>query len=310
MLHEREFEQIKGILSRCDTNEAVVIQIQAPSGYNPRPLIDQTISVNSDFELLFSHNFTIQSRLRTFSLFSLMRNILSNTSDKFSTYTKTLPLSLQKIAREASYTSEKESIVRNLLCDYLRHLATDSILCFNLQGLRRSPETDEFIDLLESLRDYPIVIFNTVQTDVLLETNLPLQHVRMKRLSVIETERLLVEDLKMNSITARLITNFVHIKSDGNERKIRCMVEAFYQSLYHKDPMSLVTSGELQQIQASASLEDIFRALSDRFGGDVVELLAMIARMDDPLPENDFEQITGMLKIAPNDVNVLFKTLL
>jgi|GEM_PF-5996429 len=310
MLHEREFEQIKGILSQRDANKAIVIQIQAPSGYNSYPLIDKIIRSNSDFQLLFSYNYTIQSRLRTFSLPYVMNVLLSSSPGKFLNYTETLPKSLQKIVQETSISPEKSAILRNVISDYLRYLAADSVLCFNLQGLQPAPETNSFISLLESLHDIPMVIFNSVKDEVSLESDLPVQPVQMKRLSVIETERLLAEDLQMNSITARLITNFVHIKSDGNERKIRCMVEAYYQSLFHKDPMSLVTSGELQQIQASASLEEIFKTLLERFGSDVVGLLAMIAKMDDPLPKSDFQEICTMLKVSSDDVSLLFKTLL
>ncbi len=309
MLHQREFDHVISRLAKWNGRGTFWLNIDAAEGAGKRRFARNMASQIENARLIFEFDFAISAFDKHFTIAGLFKYLVQRFPNEFTAYQNRQSLPLIKMISNVLERPSDAAWMENLLADFLRDLGKENASICILHGLRsaQSKEARSLIRILQESKNLPVLIITTAtSSNDALHAELSTDTFSLNKLSVKETEMLLVDELEMNNITARLITNFVHIKSDGNERKIRCMVEAFYHSLYTKDPVSLVTSGELQNIQASSSLEDIFQSLFQHAGNGITELVAFLSRMEDPFPEEEFDLLAEHLNIDALEIDKLF----
>ena len=116
------------------------------------------------------------------------------------------------------------------------------------------------------------------------------------------SEKLVAAQFKLDMASARFITNHLYIKSNGNPRNIRFMLEAYYRSLLDTAGRKKILDNKaLQQKRVSGSLKDIFRYLTGQLSEDALDIFAFLSRLDDPVPAKTLKKILKQCAISNRD---------
>ncbi|MFQ5584885.1 MAG: hypothetical protein ACE5GL_10655, partial [Calditrichia bacterium] len=104
--------------------------------------------------------------------------------------------------------------------------------------------------------------------------------------------------LKTNPLNARLITNQLQIKSRGNPRKVKFLLEAFYRTMLPDEPRKLIDNTALQKMRISSSGEVVVEQILKSFPDEELALFIFLGHLVDPLPLILFRKMLDHLQLG------------
>jgi tetratricopeptide (TPR) repeat protein len=256
----------------------------------------------TEYHCLLRQNFEIFPWQSAASVKAAIRNVFRVHQDTFHRFIHQFPVKLQRlILRFAGEEILAEDMLStglaweyNLLRQFIAFLARKQPLLLVLEeipDIQSSEAVREFIRTLQENKDLSLLIVSSGKQELEFETDYRINNIHLEKLSVRETEKIVLNQLRTNAVNARIITNHLYIKSSGRIRNVQFMTEAFYRPLLSRNVEEVVESNALKQVAVSVEPERIFRNLLTQFSGEILDIFSFLSRLEDPVPEDLFMKI-------------------
>lgn len=293
MTQQQAMQKINEILSGWQDRNRVWIHLHGKAGAGKEWLIRALLQTHlAEYPLLLRHNFVIfpwRSR-RAFreALIAIFQRFPSESERFLSALPGRLhQMIVRLLAEDAPAGSPGDAWEFPALRQFLAGLGRERPAILVAQRLFEAPTpwSRELLKLLENSPELPLLILSSGGKEAPLQ-NYRLHNVQVEKLSVREAEALVAEHLATHPVNARLITNHLYLKSRGNARAIKWMLEAFYRPLLPGNPQELLEAAVLQKISPAAAPEILFPRLLRSLPEAALKVLALISRLEDPFPED------------------------
>ena len=149
---------------------------------------------------------------------------------------------------------------------------------------------------------FPALIITSVVSGNSEETQLDEEHtIKVDRMSVQEIHKFVELILHTNKINARLVTNHLQIKSQGNPRKIKYLIEGFYRQIIPQKTEELVDNRTLQNLRIHSANEFIFSKIIKHLSDPELSIFILLSNLDDPFPLKLLKDILKELEVNEAD---------
>ncbi len=292
MTQQQALQKINEILSGWQGRGSVWIHLHGEAGAGKEWIIRSLLKTHAaEYSLLLRHNFaTFPWRSRR-ALRDSLGAVFQRFPAEYERFLSALPGKLRTmiarlLAEDPPAASPGEAWEFPALQQFLAALGRERPAILIAQGIFEAPTpwSRELLKLLENSPELPLLILSGGAQEA--PRHHPAHNIHIEKLSVREAEALVAEHLAAHPINARLISNHLYLKSRGNARAIKWMLEAFYRPLLPGDPQRLLEAAALQKVSLSAAPEILFSQLLRRIPQPALDVLALISRLEDPFPED------------------------
>ena len=299
-MFEREYQKVDGLISNWKQDHQLWIHLSGDDGSGSDQLIQRILSDNaSRFPVILYLN----TDLAPFSLRNQVRHIIkfaaANNPEQFENFLGQFSVKLQRIVTATLTEGRQEGLDDNnddawdynLLYHYLEFAAAASPLIVVVKNIfqEQNEQLKKLLKTLQRNEQLPLILLSSAASDIQFAGNAGHRHnIAVGKRSVRETEKLVAAHLQVNTIAARLITNQVYVKSGGNQRKIRFMLEAFYRRLVSDSDADLASQLDARGQEIRSLPDDIFQHIIESLPENEMDALAFLARLQGPFPERIF----------------------
>ena len=255
-------------------------------------------------QLLFEHDFSAfpLSYPGEESLF--YRHFLATHSDDFSRFKRHQSPGIRGLIEAylapEGRTDTADIWERNIFSALVNFMAEAHPRCLVLANIPEDPSPGQ-LGVIRALQDvrHPLVVISTGERPLPMERLEGFQEfqVPLEKLPVRDAEHLVARYAGTSMINARLITNHIYIKSGGQTRLIRPMVDCYFRAILPDDPDALIEHARLQHIKPGSQPEMLFNSLTAFLPGPLLKLLALLSRVNDPLPMSLFVRLAREMEI-------------
>lgn len=293
MTQQQALQKISEILSGWQGRGSVWIHLHGEAGAGKEWIIGSLLKTHAaEYPLLLRHQFAIFPWHSRRALRESLIAIFQRFPSEYERFLNAFPRKLRRmiarmLAEDAPAAAPADSWEFQALRQFIAASGRERPAILAAQGIFEAPTpwSRELLKLLENNRELPLLILSSGKQET-PPHNHSLHNLHLEKLSVREAEALATEHLAAHPINARLITNHLYLKSRGNARAIKWMLEAFYRPLLPGDPQQLLEGAALQKIFPGAAPEILFPQLLRRIPGAALDVLALISRLEDPFPED------------------------
>jgi tetratricopeptide (TPR) repeat protein len=302
MTLQQALKTIQEKLSDWQGKDSLWIHFHGEDGSGKKWLINRLLEEElTEYHCLLRHNFEVFPWQSAVPVKTVVRNIYQSNPETFRRFLQQFPVKLQRLivrfAGEEIMTEETLSNgiawEYNLLRQFIVFLARKQPLLLVLEGIfdTQSEPVKGFIRTLEESKEASLLVVSTGKKEAEFNPDCRKSNIHLEKLSVRETEKIVINQLRTNAVNARIITNHLHIKSNGLMRNIQFMTEAFYRPLLSDSANEVLESSVLRQLVVSAEPERIFRKLAAEFSDEMLDICSFLSRLEDPFPEDLFVKI-------------------
>ena len=310
-----ESELVEQAVQNWDARQALRIHLFGKSGSGKRVLLQYLRNTSlSDYPTLFETDlqfFKLASREQTLGF---IRQIIQNKAAQFKQYLSSYPLSIRRsinfLLDNAHHALVSESWILHFFYDFLKYLTERQPHVIAIQQYadfesHLTPEMRKFLDWLNRL---PLIIITTGSVPLTRYEALTTElQIKMMHRNVREVEKLVNIQLNTDTVTTRLITNQLLIKSGGNIAKIKVMLEAYYRPhLQTKGKKHFIPNDMLQQMRISPDLKEIFTALLAQLSENEKHVLGLLSHLKDALPVGIFTKLVKAVGLGDEVVQKWF----
>lgn len=293
MTQQQAMQKINEILSGWQGRGRVWIHLHGEAGAGKEWIIRALLQAHrAEYPLLLRHNFAISPWRSRRALREALSAIFQRFPSEYERFLSALPGKLRRmtarlLTEDPPAGSPGEAWEFPALRQFLAGLGRERPAILAAPGIFEAPTpwSRELLKLLENSPGLPLLALSSGKQEA-PPRNFPLHNLHVEKLSVREAEALVAEHLAAHPVNARLITNHLYLKSRGNARAVKWMLEAFYRPLLPGDPQQLLEAAALQKISPAAAPEILFPRLLRRIPGAALDALALISRLEDPFPED------------------------
>lgn len=297
MTHQQAQNRILEILGEWQGREGIWIHLHGEEGAGKRWLIEILRQKHlKNYPLLLRHNFEVFPWLSSLPVQNALRHSFSLYKKEFEQFLEQYPAKLaafirQSLRREASKAGIFPADLSwefNLWQHFATFLSRKYNLLLILENIfaTAGDPVKGWMRTLENCQHLPLLIISSGKKEADLNTAYSLHNIHLQKLSVKETEKVILSQLQANIVNARVITNHLYIKSGGNLRNIKFMAEAFYRPLLAADSAKIVDSAALGKTPVSPEPDKISRRLIQQLPEKTLDIFAFLSRLEDPLPES------------------------
>lgn len=292
MTQHQAMQKINEILSGWQGRGSAWIHLHGEAGAGKEWIIRSLLQARAaEYPLLLRHNFAIFPWRSRRALRDSLGAVFQRFPAEYERFLSALPGKLRTIiarllAEDPPAGSPGEAWEFPALRQFLAALGRERPAILLAQGIfeASTPWSRELLKLLENSPELPLLILSGGAQEA--PRHHPAHNIHIEKLSVREAEALVAEHLAAHPINARLISNHLYLKSRGNARAIKWMLEAFYRPLLPGDPQQLLEAAALQKISPAAAPEILFPQLLRRIPQPALDVLALVSRLEDPFPED------------------------
>jgi hypothetical protein len=301
-----ESELIEKDVQNWDAQQALRIHLFGKPGSGKRVLLQYIrYTTLADYPTLFETDlqfFKITSREQTLGF---IHQIIENKASHFKQYLLNYPLSIRRsinfLLNNARHALVSESWILHFFYDFLKFLTKQQphIIVIEQYADFESHLTPEMLKFLDWLNRLPLIIITTGSVPLTryeaLTTDL---QIKMIHRNVREVEKLVNVQLNTDSVSTRLITNQLLIKSGGNIPKIKVMLEAYYRPfLQAKGKKYSIPNDILQQMRISPDIKEIFAALLTQLTEKEKHILGLLSHLKDAIDANIFSDFVKAIGV-------------
>lgn len=302
MTHGQAQKKILEIKSEWQEREGLWIHIHGDDTAGVNWFIQKMMSGRlKAYSPLLNYHFEIFPWQAALPARMAIRDILHQYQEDFNHFLEQYPVKLQNLIRR--YTGEDAPPLEgssgeltwefNLLRQFIDFLSRKRRLVLILEGIfdSASDPVKGLFKTLEDVRKFPLLIISSGGNEADVDTHYKIHNIHLEKLSLRETEKVIVEHLRTNPVNARVITNHIYTKSHGNLRDVKFMVEAYYRPLLSDEKERVIDSATLNRTVVSSDPEKIFKQLIRQFPEATLDIFAFLSRLEDPFPREHFLKI-------------------
>ena len=314
---KREYEKSLEIIAKNPQTQMQWIHVCGEHGSGKKEFIENFYSKHlQNANLIFQYDFNTFPFHNWQYFQRLIRHLTQQHADEFQRFLAQLPArfatSIQHALTAEICPGEANAFQRStdawefyIFTEFVKFLSRKNPGVIVLHGIFE--KDNEFrrhlLDSLMRIKNAPIRVFSSgSRANADFESPPFFENLWIKKRSVREVEKLIAAQFKTDMVSARLITNHLYIKSNGNLRNIRFMLEAFYRPLLDAIGRNKILDNKaLQQKRVSGSLKDIFRHLAGQLSEDALDIFAFLSRLEDPFPAKILKKILKQNAVSNRD---------
>lgn len=302
MTHGQAQKKILETVSEWQEREGLWIHIHGDDTAGVSWFIRKIMTEHlNTYSPLLNYQFEVFPWHAALSARMVIRGILHQYREDFGHFLEQYPVKLQNLIRR--YTGEDAPPLEgssgeltwefNLLRQFIGYLSRKRRLVLILEGIFNSisDPVKGLFKTLEDVRKFPLLIISSGSSEVDFDTGYKIQNIHLEKLSLRETEKVIVEHLRTNPVNARVMTNHIYTKSNGNLRTVKFMVEAYYRLLLSGETDQIIDSSVLNRTVIYSDPEKIFKQLLKQLPEATLDIFSFLCRLEDPFPLDLFLKI-------------------